>query len=408
MRARLVVCAGLAVLAVVAYWPALLQPYIADDYVQVNFARRWGPMSGWASLAQDALYRCRATSLVMTWWTESLFGNNAAVLYASSILMHVVNTLLVAATGFWPWIGWRIAVPAAAFFAVAECHNEAVMWYAALPELLVFFWILVCMHIWVLWLRTDRAGWYAALTGAYLMALASKESAAIVPVLMAASLVLGRDWRRLLWITPFFAIAGLYAWGIAAARSDHLHLNDGTFSPHAPVLLTLRNSIGRLLWVWGYVALALIWKKRLTWWALAWIVLTFLPYSFLTYMPRVPSRHTYLASAGLALLVGSAWVALRDSGRLRTPALIAVAAIVLGANLGYLWTRKRSQFLERARPTEALKELARTRSGPIHVRSFPYSPETAALALQFSGLDPARLIFPAPAPVSPDYRARAR
>jgi hypothetical protein len=383
----------LAALAVAAYLPTLFQPYIADDYVQVNLARRYGPVSGWGALLQDALYRCRATSLVMTWWTERLFGVQPAVLYATAIGMHVLNTWLVALLGAWPWIGWRISIPTAAFFAVAECHNEAVYWYAALPELLVFFFVLLCVHVWVFWLESGRRYWFAAAFGAYLLALASKESAAVVPLFLAASVAARREWRRMIQVAPFLAVAAIYAYGIAAAKTDHLHLNDGTFSLNAPVLLTLRNSVGRLLWVWGFLALLVVWRKRLAHAALVWIVLAFLPYSFLAYMPRVPSRHTYLASAGLALMVGFAWVTLRDSRRLRTPAWLALAAIVITANAGYLWTRKRAQFLERAAPTEALVRLARQHSGEIHVRCFPYSLELAVLAVEMAGDDPKRLIM---------------
>jgi hypothetical protein len=36
--------------------------------------------------------------------------------------------------------------------------------------------------------------------------------------------------------------------------------------------------------------------QRLLYGAATWIAITLLPYSFLTYMPQVPSRHVYLAS----------------------------------------------------------------------------------------------------------------
>jgi hypothetical protein len=45
--------------------------------------------------------------------------------------------------------------------------------------------------------------------------------------------------------------------------------------------------------------------------------------------------------------------------------------VVLLHNVGYLWTKKRSQFLERAAPTEQLIEVARRTPGPIWVRCFP-------------------------------------
>ena len=38
--------------------------------------------------------------------------------------------------------------------------------------------------------------------------------------------------------------------------------------------------------------------------ALVWMGLALVPYSFLTYSTQIPSRQTYLASAGLALLAG--------------------------------------------------------------------------------------------------------
>ena len=44
---------------------------------------------------------------------------------------------------------------------------------------------------------------------------------------------------------------------------------------------------------------------------------------------------------------------------------------MLASNVGYLWTRKRQQFAERAAPVEALVALARKTDGPIYMRSYP-------------------------------------
>jgi hypothetical protein len=85
----------------------------------------------------------------------------------------------------------------------------------------------------------------------------------------------------------------------------------------------------------------------------------------LTYSTQIPSRQTYLASAGLALLVGLAMA--EAPRRWAAP----VMAVVLAVNVGYLWTKKRAQFLERAEPTEQLIRLARANPGPVWVRCFP-------------------------------------
>src|SRR6266511_3272483 len=144
---RIGVCSAMVMagLAFLAYLRALGLPFISDDYVQIHFAREYGPVSGWAALSLDPLYRCRATSLLLTHWTECLFGLNPLAFRLSSLLLHIANCWLVLALGFWKPIGWRLAWFASAFFAINEGHQEAVIWYAALPELLVFFFALLCL-----------------------------------------------------------------------------------------------------------------------------------------------------------------------------------------------------------------------------------------------------------------------
>jgi hypothetical protein len=51
------------------------------------------------------------------------------------------------------------------------------------------------------------------------------------------------------------------------------------------------------------------------------------------------------------------------------PPIILLA--LLSHNVGYLWTKKRQQFLERGQPTERLLALARSVDGPIFVKCFP-------------------------------------
>ena len=106
--------------------------------------------------------------------------------------------------------------------------------------------------------------------------------------------------------------------------------------------------------------------------ALAWIGIALVPYSFLTYSTQIPSRQVYLASAGLALLVGLALA--RYQGH-RIAAV--VFALMLLHNTVYLWTKKRAQFVERAAPTEQLIRFARRTPGAIWVQCFPLAAITA-------------------------------
>jgi hypothetical protein len=157
-----------------------------------------------------------------------------------------------------------------------------------------------------------------------------------------------------------------------------------------------------MLWIWGVAALAVLWwfRRKVSVWpvlgvALLWAVITLAPYSFLTYMPRVPSRHTYLPSLGLALLVGAAAAVLYTEVWPRRKAVVALlACAVVLHNIGYLWTRKQHQFRERARITTELVELARKTRGPILVECFPRALTIAEQAVELEAKQPKeRLIF---------------
>jgi hypothetical protein len=108
------------------------------------------------------------------------------------------------------------------------------------------------------------------------------------------------------------------------------------------------------------------------------------PYSFLTYSTQIPSRQTYLASAGLALLFGLALAQAAGRWPARPRVAMAVVTLMLLHNGAYLWTKKRAQFLERAAPTEQLIALARRTSGEIWIRCFPQPPLVAEEAVHLA------------------------
>ena len=171
-----------------------------------------------------------------------------------------------------------------------------------------------------------------------------------------------------------------------AGKSGHQHFHDGTFSLSAPVAWVMANSMARMLWFWGLAALVAVIAWRVRRWrqllalALGWGVITLLPYSFLTYMPRVPSRHTYFASAALGWVVAAGLLTVM--ARWRRSAVVALVALLLVHNSAYVWTRKHRQFLERAMPTEQLLSFVRENEGEIYVHCFPYHASLAVIAAE--------------------------
>jgi len=376
--------AGLAIACFAVYLPFLGLPFISDDYLQIYLGRHYGDPAGWGGLAQDPLYRCRATSLVVTWLVDAWFGVTAAPHNIVSLLFHILNCILVAALGFWNRIGWRVSLPAALFFAIHEGHQEAVVWISALHDLLVFFFGVLAFLCWILWLQLTgrrRHLFLAAAALFFLLALASKESSVAFLPLFALAWWLDHRTNKaaLLPLAAGLVLCGVYAYLIFTTTADHQHLRDGSFSWNAPFWLTIPHSMVRMFWIWGFISLAVLWRYRhearwaVVTVAVAWAAIGFAPYSFLTFMTRVPSRHTYLASLGLALLAGAAYVALRENVGNRRPWAMALALILAVAhNAGFLWIHKLPQYERRAAPTERFIRFARSTDAPIRVECFPF------------------------------------
>ncbi len=393
----------LAALCFLAYAPSLTIPLMEDDYPLLHEAQTYGPPSALPVLLHYTPSRLRATSYWTMFQLWTLFHATAWPYHLLSLLLHVLNVWLAyALCRLWPPMR-PAAFWAAAFFAVAEGHQEAVLWFASINELYVFLFGGASL---ALWLAAGRARlpWLVSAASAILFALAllSKEPAL---VLLPLFLLPSEDgWGRpLSRLAPQLALTGVAVVSILATRGQSFRFSDGSFSLHAPFWLIWPYGIARALGICGWLALAaLLWRRapgagRPVLLALAWIGVALVPYSFLTYSRQIPSRQTYLAGFGVALLVGLAMSRIAETERgagKRQRLAAAVAAIVLVANVGYLWTRKRAQFVARAAPTEQLIQLARQTPGPIWVRCFPRVDYIAREAVHMgAGRSPSILIW---------------
>lgn len=361
----------------VPYLPFLPLPLVSDDYLQIAYARDYVSPSGWSAFVSDPLYRTRATSLILTCLLDRLFGPDPLAHRLLSLACHFLCAALIVAAGTWRAVGFATSVPAAFFFAVREGHQEAVVWTAALHDQLVTFTATLCLLTLALAIQDQRPRRLPLVFLLFLAALYSKESAAILPVMAALIWLLyaRRDGRVLALVCAMAGVAALYTWASLTTTRHHLHLEDGTFSLHAPFALNAARSYLRMLVPWGMPALVVVaWRQwRFASAAVAFSLLALLPYSFLTYMNRVPSRHTYWAAVALALLSGRAWSWLQPES---TPRRAAVAAALLVAfslhNIGYLWTRKLDQYRRRAAPTEEFLAEAGGGPPPVILECAPY------------------------------------
>jgi hypothetical protein len=371
----------LLVLAICAYLPSLQLPFIADDYGQIPIARA-DAAAGWHPLWHDTFLRTRFTYMWLSATLDRMFGFHPRPFYAASILLHTACVLMLYLLCVWRAVPMSIAFWTAAFFAIQEGHQEAIMWLAASYDLIVFAFGMAAVVAWVKWLESGRAVFYTVSMLAFLVAAASKETFFVFSLLMAAITVWERRkgtglMRALIALSPFLAISAAYVvfmW-LTRVASPGQGADDRFAIAGGMWIKVFFRGLWDLFLPFGFVAIAiLVWARRrgdrlLMGFALLWIVLGVLPHSFLTYMPRLASRHTYLASGGLALLFGVAMA--RLSKRIPTLAFGLVFAIVVAVNLEILWVKKMAQFKERAEPTELLKAAARVATSPIVVDCTP-------------------------------------
>jgi len=321
--------------------------------------------------------------------TDLVFPFSRLAFGVSSILLHATNGLLVYALGTARSVGWRISALTSIVFVVQERPHEAVIWYAALPELLMFFFVLCCLLFWIRWLRSPGFSFrlWLGILACFVLAELSKESAVAAIVLMAALAIVEQasPRRALAGLLPLVVVAAVYVMTIFWGRDQNHHFSDGTFALQSGFVSALLLSAGRGLWIWGWVSLVALkilagWRRSLLIAAFCWIAAALLPYSFLTYMGSVPSRHHYLAAVGYSLIAGLTLERLLDrTGGLR---LVGVCLLVIGLHhTSYLWTSKYRQFQKRSEPIEAfIRFLNDEPRRPVFVRCSGYYFEEARRA----------------------------
>ncbi len=400
----LLACILLTLLCLLAYTPSLSLPLLEDDYHIIWTARHYGTWDGLPAMFHDDVERARATVYWTTYLVWKFFGFAPRAFRISSLILHMLDTCLVYAIGL-AWTRMRsAALWAAAFFAVYEGHQEAVMWFAGNNELLLFLFGGASLWCWIKAASRPPHEWILRATGLLLFTLAlfTKESAYILLPLFVLTTPSENRSSSLAHLLPYCVLAAAMIASVVATRGHSFRFTDGSFSLHAPVWLTLPRNFGRVLWFWGLLSAMAIFLtavaapvRRSALFALAWIGIALVPYSFLTYSSQIPSRQLYLASVGLAFLFGLAMANCGAGlGPASRPAIALVMLAVVAHNVGYIWVKKQRQFRERAEPFEELIQAARQTDGTLWVQCFPRHPSIAEAAI-FVALDryPSHLVF---------------
>ena len=193
----------------------------------------------------------------------SLFGLHPWAYHLASVLLHIAVVALAYAL-FKGLTGDRLtAAMGAIIFAVHPTHIETVAWISGVTDLLCAFFVLASF---VAYLRSredrtssaPRVWWQVASLALFAMAMMSKETALVMPVLLVAY-----EWwlakkenvvAQLARIVPFAVITGAYLF------VRHLVLR-GFMHPEGYTLESIALTLPRVVWFYAH---QLVWPLGLS------------------------------------------------------------------------------------------------------------------------------------------------
>ena len=390
---------SVAGVSVLAYLPAVDNSFISDDFGIFPMLEAWEQNPRYLFDTGSEVFRLM--SYVYFWVCFKLFGLASEPYYWAGIALHAAVSLLVyqliRKVTSQPLAAWSGAI----FFAAYERHQEAVMWISAANELIL---ALSCVLFLLLWERVSPTHMgpmkTAGTLALFALALFSKEAAVVLcPIALVGLMLRGYSIKSAVrTCLPLIAMLALFAllWVSQADRNFFVTRGHYALGWHF-IPVYLRSLMRLSLPAVPFLAAVLVIGRRKTQldarsllFFTAVLVLSIVPYSFLTYLDHIPSRNTYLPSVGLAGLVGTLFAAgYNQTGSDRSRRLLAAFLIVMiGGNVTYVWAKKDPQYQERAAPTRELievlndREMADAPQLPVYVCGFPLGPWVFSIAVK--------------------------
>ena len=391
----------IAVIALIAYFPSLNGGFVLDD----NHLLTENELIA----APDGLYRFWCTSEAADYWPVSntslwiewrLWGMNPTGYHVTNLILHIVEALLI-------WIILRkLSIPGAFFaamiFAVHPVNVESVAWIAQRKDMLAVLFFLLSI-LWYLKAEMPSARechahvcrghdrqpmaiyWYWLSLAAFVLAMLSKGSAVVLPVLL-----LGIVWwlrplirRDLVRIAPFFAVAVVLAvvnvWFQTHGTEKVFRTADFAerllgaggvvwfylYKALLPVDLAFiypqwRIDTGNLLW-WlplfaVLVVTAALWRYRETWarpflfaWGFFCLALTpimgFIDVGFMKYS-LVADHYQHIAIIGVIVLAAAGWSIWHRQSQGTTYTAAKIIAILAVGVLAFLTWRQSGLYCD--------------------------------------------------------------
>lgn len=270
LRSRSVAVISIAVLTLVAFANTFPNAFVWDDVhlIEKNsnlttaavpdlLTQDFGALS--AEGTPSGLYR--PVVMASFWLQSELFGPSPVSFHVVNVLAHLVTSWLLFVLARRLGIGTRLAWIAAALFAVHPVHTETVTWIAGRSDGFAAMFLLASVVGYERG-RRDRPLAYVASLATAALAMGSKETALVLPVLLAGlefvAPIEGRSLRAVVRaVVPHVLFAGLFVLRLLTLRATIFEASP-IFPEDATVLTRVWTAasagvayLGKMLWPVG-------------------------------------------------------------------------------------------------------------------------------------------------------------
>ena len=323
---------------------------------------------------QWAFYRPLQITTYMV--DHSLWGLNPAGYHLTNIILHVAAALCVYWLTFTIFKGHLLSFLAGAFFVIHPVHTEAVVYISGRADSLSLFFMLLCFILYIKSRPSRNMGIFIVMLFSYVLALLSKESSLILPLLLllyhfsSKEKVRRKEFLSLLSLTLIYALARATFLKTVPGSTSHtstlweripgffvaitayikllflpldLHMEYGkeifTFADPKTIL-----GIMIFLALWIY-AIRRRNSNMSVFFSIAWFFLALLPVSNLYPINAFMAEHwLYLPSIGFFWILAKAISSLYQVKRFRMMTIVFI--ISLGGFYSYLTVRQNMYWRE--------------------------------------------------------------
>src|SRR5438093_11456492 len=348
-RTRLVGALGVVAAAVFVYRSVVSAYFFDDDFQWL--VGSWSFTARQLVAIADANHFYRPIIDLYFAVATPLFGGSPTLFHVANILLHAANGLIVLALVRACSGNDIYASLTALFFVIQPADVDTVAWVSALAEAIGAF--LGCLAL--LWfLRYRREGrhvWHVLSVVVFVLALLSHVSSVVFLVLMILvdwAFVPRqidahtRSWTRLIrGYSPYALVLAAYLTLDLWINSRHYVVTGGQYRLGSHILTNVRDYIVALYVGKGNVAnyvliaagvlLLLLKGNRRVKFAIAWILVTLLP--FVSFTWGITTRYLYLPAVGFSMLLAEGLVQLDRLLATRAPRAARIAAVSLVATV---------------------------------------------------------------------------